>query len=113
MLESLYKTLTEILDHHATLIKITYMERTLYKKPGINKEVQYLMWKKDKLIWKYCTCKDLIQKNITHDEFKRLTNIVTYETWKSIKDYFKNYFEKNKWYILDLERNPATYKVKA
>ena len=53
------------------------------------------MWKRDKLFQKYCTCKDLIQKNIIHNESERLTNIVTYETQKSKKDYFKNYFEKN------------------
>ena len=54
------------------------------------------MWKRDKLFQKYYTCKNLIQKNIIHNEFKRLRNIVTYETRKSKKDYFKNYFEKNK-----------------
>ena len=37
-----------------------------------------------------------MQKNITNNEFKRLRNIITYETQKSKKDYFKNYFEKNK-----------------
>ena len=54
------------------------------------------MWKRDKLFRKYCTCNDLMQKNIIHSEFKRLRNIVTYETRKSKKDYFKNYFEKKK-----------------
>ena len=91
---SFYKTLTEILDHHAPLIKITKKERTLHLKPWINKEIQYLMYKRDKLFRKYYTCKDLIQKNIIHNEFRRLRNIVTYETRKSKKDYFKNYFEK-------------------
>ena len=37
-----------------------------------------------------------MQKNIIHNEFKRLRNIATYETWQSKKDHFKNYFEKNK-----------------
>ena len=44
-----YKTLTEILDYHAPLIKITKKERTLSLKPWINKELQYLMWKRDNL----------------------------------------------------------------
>ena len=34
------------------------------------------------LFRKYCACKDLIQKNIIHNKFKRLRNIVTYETLK-------------------------------
>ena len=42
-----YKTLTEILDHHAPLIKIAKKERVLHLKPWINKEIQYLMWKRD------------------------------------------------------------------
>ena len=46
----------------------------------------------DKLFRTSCACKDLIQKSIIHDEFKRLRNIVTYETKKSKKDYF----EKNR-----------------
>ena len=80
---SFYKTLTEIRDHHAPLIKITKKEQTLHLKPSINKEIQYLMWKRDKQFRMYCARKDLIQKNIIHDEFKSLGNIVTYETRKS------------------------------
>ena len=54
------------------------------------------MWERDKLFRDYYACKDLIKKYIIHDEFKMLRNIVTYETRKSKKDYFKTYFEKNK-----------------
>ena len=53
---SFYKTPTEILDHHAPLIKITKKEGTLQLKHCINKEIQYLMWKRDKLFRKYCAC---------------------------------------------------------
>ena len=60
-------------------------------KPRINKQIQYLMWKRDNLF----ESKDLIQKNIIHNEFKGLRSIVTYETRKSKKGYFKSYFEKN------------------
>ena len=89
---SFYKTLHEILDHHPPLIKITEKEQTLHLKPWINKEIQYLMRKRDKLFQNYCVCKDLIQKNIIHDEFKKLRNIVTYKTRKSKKDYLKTFF---------------------
>ena len=58
------------------------------------------MWKRDKPFRKYCTCKDLIQKKKQkkkiHNEFERLRNNITYENQKSRKNYFKNYFEKNK-----------------
>ena len=49
------------------------------------------MWKRDNLF----ESKDLIQKNIIHNEFRGLRSIVTYETRKSKKGYFKSYFEKN------------------
>ena len=43
---SFYKVLTEVLDYHAPLIKITTKERTFHLKPRINKEIKYLLWKK-------------------------------------------------------------------
>ena len=47
--------LTEILDHHAPLFKITKKEQTLHLKPWINEKIQYLMWKRDNLFRKYCS----------------------------------------------------------
>ena len=38
-----YKTLSEIVDHHAPLTKVTKKERTLQSKPWINKEIKHLM----------------------------------------------------------------------
>ena len=52
--------------------------------------------KRNKLFQKYCTCKDLIQKIIIHNEFKRLRNIVTYKTRKSKKITSKIILKKNK-----------------
>ena len=53
-----YKTLSEIVDRHAPLTKVTKKERTLQSKPWINKEIKHLMWKRDKLFRKYCACKN-------------------------------------------------------
>ena len=38
-----YKTLSEIVDHHVPLTKVTKKERTLQSKPWINKEIKHLM----------------------------------------------------------------------
>ena len=67
------------------LTKVTKKERTLHWKSWINKEIQYLLCKKDKLFRKYCTCKDVLEVSacIAPDEFKRLRNIITYEIRKS------------------------------
>ena len=53
-----YKTLSEIVDRHAPLTKVTKKERTLQSKPWINKEIKHLMWKRDKLFRKYRACKN-------------------------------------------------------
>ena len=43
-----YKTLSEIVDSHAPLTKVT-KKRTLQSKPWTNKVIKHLMWKRDKL----------------------------------------------------------------
>ena len=43
------------------------------------------MWKRNKLFRKYCTCKDLIQKNIIHSEFKRLRKILLLMKLENLK----------------------------
>ena len=57
-----YKTLSEIVDRHAPLTKVTKKERTLQSKPWINKEIKHRMWKRDTLFQKYCACKNKTQK---------------------------------------------------
>ena len=64
----LYKTLSEIVDSHAPLPKVT-KKRTLRSKPWITKEIKHLMWKRDKLFRKYCACKNETQKKLIHEEF--------------------------------------------
>ena len=44
-----YKTLSEIVDRHVPLTKVTKKERTLWSKPWINKEIKHLMWKRGRL----------------------------------------------------------------
>ena len=40
------KTLSEIVDHHALLTKVTKKERTLQSKPWINKEIKHYVEKR-------------------------------------------------------------------
>lgn len=43
------------------LAKVTKRERTLHLKPGINKEIQYLLRKTEKLCRKYCVYNDSLE----------------------------------------------------
>ena len=53
------------------LTKVTKKERNLQSKPWINKESKHLMWKRKKLFWKYCACKNETQKKLIHKELKK------------------------------------------
>ena len=94
--DTFYKTLSEIVDRHAPLTKVTKKERTLQSKPWINKEIKHLMRKRDKLFRKYCACKNEIQKKSIHNEFKKLRNDVTFSICKSKNELFKLLFDKNR-----------------
>ena len=78
-----YKTLSEIVDRHPPLTKVTKKERTLQSKPWINKETKHLMWKRDKLFQKYCACINETQRKLIYEEFKKLRNNVTFSIRKS------------------------------
>ena len=71
-----YKTLNEIVDCHVSLTKVIKKGRTLQSKPWINKEMKHLMWKRDKLFRKYCTCKNETQKKLIQKEFKFATIVL-------------------------------------
>ena len=69
MFDIFYKTLSEIVDRHGPLTRVTKKERTLPSKPWINKQIKHLMWKRDELFRKYCACKHETQKKLIHEEF--------------------------------------------
>ena len=48
------------------------------------------------MLRKYCACKNETQKNLIHDEFKKLRNKVTFSIRKSENEYFKLFFDKNR-----------------
>ena len=55
-----FKTLSEIVDRHAPLTKVTKKGRTLQSKLWINKEIKHLMWKRDQ----YFACENKTKKKI-------------------------------------------------
>ena len=94
--DNFYHEVTRLLNTHAPLRKQTKKETSLKSKPWINKEIQNLMWKRDKLFRKYCKEKDLSLKQSIHNQFKSLRNQVSFMIKKAKHDYFDTYLEKNK-----------------
>ena len=90
-----YKTLSEIIDGHAPVTKVTKKEKPLRSKSWVNKEIKYCMWKRDELPQKYCACKNETQKKLIYEEFKKLTINITFSICKSKNEYFRLFFDKN------------------
>ena len=50
------------------------------------------MWKRHKLLCKYCSSEDDIQKKVTHNKFKKLRNKINYLIRKSKNENLKMRF---------------------
>ena len=67
----------------------------LKTKPWINAEVQYLMWKRDKLLKTFCKAKDDGVKQRLYTEYKKIRNDLTTMKRHNKKKYYEHYFQKN------------------
>ena len=62
----------------------------------MNEKIKHLMWNRDKLFRKYCTCKNETQNQLIQEEFRKLRRNVTFSIRKSKNEYFKSFFDKNR-----------------
>ena len=92
---NLYNNINYLLDEFAPYKKLNKHEIKLKTKPWINKEIQFLMWERDKLFKKYYNAKDEERKQNLLDHYKRARNEVTTLERKNKTEYYKIYFEKN------------------
>ena len=92
MLSIFFKTLSETIDCCAPLTKITKKELALQLKRWINEKTKDLIRKRYKLLLKYCTSEDEIQKMTTHNKFKKLKNNINYLIRKSKNENFKIHY---------------------
>ena len=65
-------------------------------KPWINKNIQDLMKKRDKLLSKFCKEQDPVKKENLHVNFMLIRNRVTKLKHESKITYYNNFFEINK-----------------
>ena len=92
---NLFNNINYLLDEFAPYKKLNKHEIKLKTKPWINKEIQFLMWERDKLFKKYYNAKDEERKQNLLDHYKRTRNEVTRLKRKNKTEYYKIYFEKN------------------
>ena len=94
--ENFYNNINYILDEFAPFKKLNINDIKLTTKPWINKEVQHLMWERDKLFKKFRNGSDDEAKTKLYNDYKKIRNELTSLKRNNKQDYYKNYFEKNK-----------------
>ena len=94
-IENLYSHVNYILDEFAPYKKVSKREYKLKSKPWISKEIQYLMWQRDKLFNKYCTENDHERKDLLLRKYKSLRNDLTSKKRDSKINYYQAYFADN------------------
>ena len=94
-LETLYNRVNFILDEMAPYKTLSRKEYKLKSKPWITKEIQFLMWERDKIFHQYCKEKDDQKRQILYNKFKNKRNNLTSIKRNSKKEYYKNYFSLN------------------
>ena len=82
------------MDEFAPFKKLNSNDIKLKSKPWINKEVQHLMWKRDKLFRKFRTASDDNTKTKLYNDYKTLRNELTLLKRNNKLEYYKQYFEK-------------------
>ena len=84
-----------LLDEFAPHRKLKKHEIKLKTKPWITKELQYLMWERDKVYKKYHNSSTEIMKLNYYNHYKLLRNQLTSKQRESKIQYYKSYFDKN------------------
>ena len=86
----------ELLDFHAPLKKISHKQFKQKFKPWISTFILSKIDEKNKSLRKYLRAKNPAHKSEMYSQFKALKNEVTFLIRTSKKEYYKQYFAKNK-----------------
>ena len=94
-IENLYSQANFYLDEFAPYKRISKKEHKLKSKPWIYQDIQFLMWKRNKIFHKYCKENNLERRNNLYNKYKTLKNELTLKKRGSKIEYYKSYFTTN------------------
>ena len=94
-IDHLFNKFTFLLDEFAPLKKLSKNEIKLKSKPWITKEIQFLMWERDKMFKQYCKESNPNKKTDLFNRYKIMRNNLTDLKRTNKIDYYKNYFSNN------------------
>ena len=92
--QNFHNAINFILDEFAPYKKLNRYEAKLKKKPWINSEVQFLMWKRDKLFKKFSKLKDCNRKREIYSEYKEIRNDITLLKRNNKRKYYEIFLKK-------------------
>ena len=95
-LSNFHNKINYLLDECAPFRKLSRKDLSLKNKPWIDNSILNKIKERDKLLRKYNRCKNIVQRNVFLNNYKRLRNEVTNLKRKSKVNYYKDFFEKNK-----------------
>ena len=104
-IENLYSHVEYLLDEFAPYKKVSKKEFKLKSKPWISKDIQFMMWERDKIFHKYCKENNPEKRVSLYNEYKSMRNEVTRKKRISKLEYYKLYFAKNSGKIASMERD--------
>ena len=93
--ENLYSYVEYLLDEFAPYKKVSKKENKLKSKPWISKDIQFMMWERDKIFHKFCKENDPQKRDSLYNEYKSVRNEVTSKKRISKVEYYQSYFDKN------------------
>jgi len=91
-----FAKITELLDKHAPLKKVSQKQFKQKLKPWITDRILDKISLKNKFLKRSVMCKNLERKKFLYDHYKKLKNDITLLTRRGKKEYYQNYFDENK-----------------
>ena len=94
-IDKLCSQVNYLLDEFAPYKKSSKKAYKLKSKPWIFRDIQFLMWERDKSFHKYCKEDDQERRENFHIKYTSLRNQITQRKRESKTDYYKSYFANN------------------
>ena len=91
-LSNFFHKTNELLDKYVPNKKVSHREFKRKYKPWITDEVLTKIKNKNKTFKQFVKCKDVNQKNIIHESYKRIKNEITFLIRNNKKKYYDDYF---------------------
>jgi hypothetical protein len=93
--KTFHSKMTNLIDKHAPFIKLTKKQVNNRSKPWITPVIITSIRERNRLLKLFIRCKDLSQKTVLHNQYKKYRNSIVLMCKVSKKNYYKSFFQNN------------------